>query len=130
LSDLEPQFEGELPADAVVIRGGEMRVKDLRTSAQQYRERTKGTQGYALTVWCWPGHTAEETAQAVGSRVLPHPVLRKCTVGKLRDVGYPLEKTGPEHHYSLRLPNPPGPQDWRNLRGAFDPPQPNPVAVR
>jgi hypothetical protein len=112
LSDLEPQFEGELPADAVVIRGGEMRVRDLRKSAEVYWQRTKGEQGYALTVWCWPGHTAEETAQAVGSRVLPHPVLRKCTVGKLRDMGYPLERSGPEHHCSLRLPNPPSAQDW------------------
>lgn len=105
-------------------------MKDLAASAELFWQRFKGEQGYALTVWCWPGHTAEETAQAVGSRVLPHPVLRKCTVGKLQGLGYSLEKTGPKYHYSLRLPNPPSEQDWRNLRRAFDPPQPNPVAVR
>jgi hypothetical protein len=128
LSDSEPQFEAELPADAVVIRGGEMRVSDLRRSAERYYEKYHRQRGYALTVWCWPGHTADETAQAVGSGFLPHPVLRKCTVGELRDLGYRLERSGREHHFSLRLPNPPTMQDWMNLRRAFDPPQPNPVA--
>lgn len=130
MSELEPQFEGELPADAVVIRGGRMKAEDLKDAAEAYWARYEGKRGYALTVWCWPGHTAEQTAEAVGAERLPHPVIRKCTAGKLRELGYPPEPSFGEYHYSLRLPDPPTPQDWINLRRAFDPPQPNPVARR
>jgi hypothetical protein len=130
LSDLEPQFEEELPDDAVAIRGGWMKARDLQISAERYWVENGRRRGYALTVWCWPGHTAEQIAEAVGTERLPQPVLRKTTVGKLRAAGYPLEKSGGKYHYSLRLPDPPTPQDWVNLRRIFDLGQPNPVAKR
>jgi hypothetical protein len=130
LSDLEQEFEEELPADAVVIRGGQMKAESLKDAAEAYWAKFEGKRGYALTVWCWPGHTAEEIAQAVGSHRLPHREMRKSTVERLRELGYPLEPSFGEHHYSLRLPDPPTPQDWVNLDLAFDPPQPNPVGLR
>ena len=122
---------GHLPEDAVVIRGGEMRIGDLRLSAETYEARFPGT--YGLTFWSWAGLTSDQIARRVG---FPHPVLRKSTAGRIGQVigsdGRPLAlvKTFGPGHYTLLLPPPLVDDDLEHLREVFDPPQPNPAAQR
>lgn len=123
---------GYLLDDAVVVRGGQMRAKDLMTSAETYEAEHPGE--YGLSFWSWPGLTAEEIAQRVGTKRLPHPVLRKCTVGKIQSMipsdqrPLTLVKTFGPGHYTLFLPSPPTDDDYKDLSELFDPPQQNPVA--
>jgi hypothetical protein len=129
-----PSSTGHLPADAVVIRGGLMKRGDLIASAEKYEALNPGV--YGITVWSWPGLTAEQIAERVGTARLPHPDLRKSTVERIcgsstsEGQRFELTKTGPDGHYTLILPSPPTPDDWEALDEAFDAPQPNPVARR
>lgn len=123
---------GHLPEDAIVIRGGQMRVRDMQASADVYEADLPGQ--YGLTFWSWPGLTADQIARRVGTSRLPHPVFRKCPVSRIHNLipsdGRPLslEKTYGPGHYTLFLPSPPTEEDFQRLSAIFDPPEPNPVA--
>lgn len=125
---------GHLPEDAIVIRGGEMRIRDMMTSAETYEAEHPGE--YGLSFWSWSGLTADQIACRVGTRLLPHPVLRKCTAGRIQGMipsdGRPLVlvKTRGPGHYTLFLPSPPTEEDYEDLSARFDPPQQNPVAKK
>lgn len=122
---------GHLPDEAIVIRGGVMKVGDLRVSAEKYEARYPGH--YALSFWSWVGLTTAEIAQKVGDK-LPHPVLRESTALRIRSQilsdknPATLVKTGDPGHYTLPLPSPLNDDDLALIGQTFDPPKPNPVA--
>jgi hypothetical protein len=105
--------EPPLPDDAIVVRGGEMKHRDLeRSAATNYDE----TGEYALTVWSEIGLTAEQIHQ----KYIPHPKARWSTADRVRGAGYELKPTWDPAHYDIVLPNPPSVTDWDNLTNVFD----------
>jgi hypothetical protein len=129
--------EGHLPDDAVVIRGGTMRRKDMVASVRRYVALTHGV--YGLTVWSWPAMTAGDIAMRVkethpqGRNPVAHGQLRQTTAGKIREPGtsgetFQLVKTGAEGHYTLTFPAEPTDADWERLEAMFGPAEPNPAA--
>lgn len=111
-----------------------MRRGDLIASAEKYEALNPGV--YGITVWSWPGETAEQIARRVGTERLPHPDMRLSTVERICEpslsegLRFELIKTGPDGHYTLVLPSPPTDDDWNALELAFEEPQANPVARR
>jgi hypothetical protein len=129
---------GYLPDEAVVVRGGGMRVGDLQASAEAYEAQYPGD--FGLSFFSWPGLAVDDIAMKVretypalpGRRaVLAHPVLRKSTAGRIRAVvgsdgrSLRLEKTRVPGHYTVFLPSPPAPEDYVDLVDVFDPEEPN-----
>jgi hypothetical protein len=111
-----------------------MKPADMRVNAEAYEARFPGT--YGLTFWSWEGLSAQQIATRVGTARLPHPVIRKCTVGKLRGhvasdgETFSLTKTGDDGHYTLALPSPLSDDDLVALSELFDDEEPNPVRRR
>jgi len=96
-----------------------------------------------ISVCSWPGLTAQEVAQRVKElrarrrqRVLMNPEMRQSTAGRIRRAGtqdrhpFDLVQTFWDGHWTLTLPDPTTPEDWRLLDEAFDPPEPNPVGQK
>jgi hypothetical protein len=118
----------QLPPDTVVVRGGVMTAEKLASSALAHY-RDCGV--YALSVWAIPGLTAEDITRAAveqGEDYLPHNQMQTSTVGAVAEGGYGLVPTGPEGHFSLMLPDPPGAADWEAIMQAFGDPRENPCA--
>jgi len=115
-----------LPDDAFVVRGGVMNVRDLEVGAYTHYDMTGD---YALSVFCVPGSTVEETA-IVAER--PNAQIRVSTVGRIRGAGYEVTLSEPPPgHSDLHLPSPPSDADWDTLRAhVFDPPIPNPYLAQ
>ena len=81
---------------------------------------------YGLSLWTWPGATADEIATRPGGP--PHPLMRTSTVRTVREAGFNLEHTGRPGHVTLYLPDSLTEEDWQRLEQAFGPPVPNPGA--
>lgn len=132
-NDHRPEELPELLDDHVVVRGGEMRQRDLERSAEVHFER-HGV--WALSLWSFPGMDARSIAIEVGVvadqlaiRLLPNPMLRWTTAGALRAYGYSLAPGGgPRGHVTLTFDRAPTDEDWANLEQAFLPPERNPIA--
>jgi hypothetical protein len=116
-----------LPDDAVVVRSGEMKLRDyINAVLNHYRKY----QEYALTVWCLPGLDAHEVAHELGTDYLPHGKFMETTVGRVRAAGFelmlsPKEQGYPEGHCDLFCE--PSEEDWQRLRPLFGEPMTNPV---
>src|SRR4051812_24908033 len=94
-----------LPDEAGVIRGGRVGLTAaLRESAADCFAKT-GTCG--LSVCSLPDLSAEEIAIEVGTGRLPHPTMRRSTVGALRAVGFDVVPSGHYGHATLKLPDAP-----------------------
>jgi hypothetical protein len=123
----------ELLDEHIVVRGGEMRQRDLERSVEVHFER-HGV--WALSLWSFPDMDAQQIASEVGVvarelgiRLLPNPMLRWTTAGDLRALGYSLEPGGgPRGHVTLTFSGAPSEEDWRNLEQAFSRPERNPIA--
>jgi hypothetical protein len=130
-----PEWKGELPDEAVLVRGGEMYVKDLTTSAMAHFERHGS---YAISLWSYPLMDASEIAQEVGRladaegvRLLPNPKMRQTTAGALRALGYaPVPGGGRRGHVTLALDALPDDTEWASLVTAFQPAETNPIALK
>lgn len=134
----EPEgLGGQLPDEAVVIRGGLMARDGLIASARRYADQNEGI--YGITLWSWPGLTAGEIAQRVkedhaqGRNPVGHGQLRWSTAGVIREAmsagrAFILKKTGQDGHYTLTFPSEPSDGDWDRLEKMFGPPEPNPAA--
>jgi hypothetical protein len=111
-----------------------MKPTDMRANAEVYEAKFPGS--YGLTFWSWEGLSAQQIATRVGTGRLPHPVMRKCTAGKIRSCvasdgkTLSLTRTGDEGHYTLALPSPLSDDDLVALGELFDDPEPNPVRRR
>lgn len=120
-----------LPDHAVVVRGGVMTEKNLRSSFERsFRE--DGV--YDISVWASAQLDADGIAHWVRQRDpncehLPHNRLQESTVGAIRGCGADVLLTEPpEGHHSVRFPVSPTDDQVEALMAAFDPPRRNPVA--
>ena len=115
----------DLPPDAAVVRGGEMKRKHLARAAQRYNLLTGNRGEYAISVWCLPGRSgsyiAAYSTEAAG---LSYTSFRESTLGQIREAGYKMTQTGRPGHYTLRLPSPPTEADWQKIEDIFDDPKP------
>lgn len=110
-----------LPAisdDAIVARGGEMKLKELRKSVGEAR-RKLGRPG--LSVFGADGMSVPTLLVAVGDR-LPHPVVRLSTAGALRRNGFDVEATLAEYHQSIWTSSYCTDEELERLTSLFGPP--------
>jgi hypothetical protein len=119
-----------LPDDAVVIRGGVIKLENLG-SAFETCFREEGV--YDISVCASAELDAVSLARAVRAsdpecKRIPHSRIQKSTVGAIRAAGADVLLTPPpEHHYSVRFEAAPTDKQLADLVAAFDEPQPNPV---
>jgi hypothetical protein len=59
-------------------------------------------------------------AELVSEFGLPHPTLRRSTVGRIRDAGFAVYRTGRRPHCTIDLGPDPGEDDALRLIEAFD----------
>lgn len=108
-----------LPDEALVVRGGTLRLGDLHRAAEVARVKMKrpGLSVFAADV----GEPAALVA-AVAS-TLHHTSLSFTTVGRLREKGFELEQTGDPPHHTVWLPESEDQDYWvREFRMSFDRP--------
>jgi len=96
----------------------------MQRSARKHN-RAKGH--YALSGCSLPDLSAEEIAEAMGGRRLPHARMRWCKAKALRDAGYEVEPEGAEGHVAIRFSHGPTDDDWTKLDEIFCAPTENPV---
>src|SRR4051794_29046033 len=94
-----------MPDEAIVVRGGECKLADLRVSAEKHE---KNHNEPALSGWCIPDSSPEEVAEhgrkVRGPQYLKHSKIRYATAGEFRAAGFPVEE-GPGH-VAIKLPSP------------------------
>lgn len=68
-------------------------------------------------------------AELVEAVQLPHRVIRRTTVGRLRAAGFEVVRSGPEHHVTIRLRSPFADigRELEALASAFAPSEAKPV---
>lgn len=113
--------------DALVVRGGPCEaLKAMRNSAEKAHRRF----GYsALSGWCVEeASSAQEIAQAVGTRRLPHDLIRAATARDLREAGYSVAWQGRPYHVQIRLQALPAETDKEVFDTVFGAAEDNPVA--
>jgi hypothetical protein len=112
----EPNDSDRLPDDAVVVRGGYMRNKSLKISAQVHCDETGGEYGWCF--WCCPGKTADEIARDAD---FDADVIRTSTVGRIRLAGFEIAPDRDEDdHVVVALSGEPDSGVCKRLRDAFD----------
>lgn len=109
----------DIPDEALVVRGGEMLLRALRRSAIRTLRKT-GRSG--ISVW---GDVDLSVADLVRAGDVPHSVIRRSTVGRIRALGFEIEQTGHPPHLTVWLSSE-GDDELRRLIAAFDPWEPNP----
>jgi hypothetical protein len=122
--------EERLPDAALVVRGGEMTLRNLRDSA----EAEYGDSGeYALSFWASSEldvggivRAARAQGKLTGDRNIPHGRVQVGTAARVRAAGFNLVPTPPPGHCSLVFPNPPTDADLEAVMGAFNDPEQNP----
>jgi hypothetical protein len=109
-----------LPDGAIVIRGGRMDPRRLLRRAARDRERLGrfGISGFGATS---AKMTLEELIRRAG---MPHPELQRSTVGRIREAGFKIERTGRWPHCTIDLGEAPDEETTARLIAAFDPPEP------
>jgi hypothetical protein len=117
----------DLPADAIVVRGGLMERRGLDRSVLMHLERFPGE--YALSVYAHADRSAAEIAAAGG---VPNGQVRLSTVGRLAEAGFAVVLSSPgrglpEGHADLLLTGLLDDDQYQRLEQAFDPPIPNPA---
>jgi hypothetical protein len=122
----EAQSHG-LPGHAVVVRGGVMELKKLRS---QVEVNFRDGDGYSVSVWASADLDADALARAAreeDEEALPHRRMQTSTVARVEAAGCTLHGDPPSLHYDLMLPDTPADTDLTALMAAFDDPRCNPV---
>jgi hypothetical protein len=114
--------DDRLPDETWVVRGGVMESQTMMTNAQVHNAECPGE--WALSVAAVNGWTVEALAMAAP---FPNRQMRVSTVGAIRALGHDVRPTIDDPpHADLVLSREPDEELWEELRGAFDPPIPNP----
>jgi hypothetical protein len=112
-----------LPADAIVVRYGEMKEEDLTRSVYgEYDDSGR----WGVSVLSRPNLTALELIE---QKPLKHASFRVSTVGEVSQLGlfvWPDDADPP--HALILYPAEPTSEDWDRLRAVFSGNQPNPHA--
>lgn len=89
---------GRLSPQAVVVRGGTMRLSDLEKAAKACKAK-KGRPG--ISVYASADLTVSELIEQSG---IGHRVVRLSTAGKLAGAGFTLEQSGAPLHHTVWMP--------------------------
>lgn len=109
----------DLPDDAVVIRGGPMTAANVIRRARKDRERL-GLFG----VSAFAGSSSETTvAELVERGEIPHAVLNRSTVGRIRSAGFVIRRFGRWPHCTIDLGDDADEDASARLVAAFDQPE-------
>lgn len=112
----------DLPDDAVVIRGGPMTVANVIRRARKDQERL----GF-LGISAFAGASAAmTTAELVELGEVPHAVLNRSTVGRIKAAGFSIRRSGKWPHCTIDLGAGAGEDASARLVAAFDRPEPTP----
>jgi len=106
--------------DTIVIRFAKGFVKDLARSAEtcyRYREY------YGLSFSGENDMTEDEVALQTNHK---SGWMRTSTLGKLREAGFSLERSGRAPHLTLMFSGKPSEEELERLMGLFDEPKENP----
>jgi hypothetical protein len=116
-----------LDDDAIVVRGGELGLKDVREQANDEYE-SSGT--FSISVAGGEtGWTLEQVAKAARR---PNRQIRKTTAGRLRQGGFDVAPPqGERKHVNLILAEQRTltDEDWATLSELFDVAEPNPYSL-
>jgi hypothetical protein len=116
---------GELPDEAVVVRGGFMGIKSLIRSAYRHFDDPRTPDEFAWSFWSGPGKTADEIAR---DATFENDHIRESTVGRMRAAGfYPEQDSTRSDHVKVTLPGPPTSDDCERLRSCFGEARPRPT---
>lgn len=112
----------DLPDNATVIRGGPMTAANVirRARKDQWRLGLLGISAFA-------GSSPETTvAELVELGEIPHAVLNRSTVGRIREVGFVIRRFGRWPHCTIDLGDDADEDAAARLVAAFDQPEPTP----
>ena len=102
-----------LPDEAVVIRGGMMKLADLRNSVETtYR----ATDTHGLSAWA--GVTDAEILEAINN--IYHRWVCITTAKRIRSAGYEVVLTGRPRHCTIKFEAQPTDEDLKSLTDEFD----------
>lgn len=109
-----------LPDDTVVLRGGPIHGEEgSKVLYQNAFEEHLESERWALSVFAWPGWTAEEIAASWRYRGMS---MQATTVEILREAGFevvPEPRWEGDTHCLLMLGGKPTEDDWDRLRPCF-----------
>jgi hypothetical protein len=128
VSEDERTTAGDLPPDAVVVRGGIMLLKDLQGNVLSHYDRVlaeEGREEWALSVNCIPDLSAEDVARRAGRL---NSQICVSTVGAIRALDYEVRPDWKENgHSNIVFDGEPTDEDLLRVRSAFSDPIPNPA---
>ncbi|MBA2427100.1 MAG: hypothetical protein H0V60_08480 [Actinobacteria bacterium] len=117
-----------LKSDAIVVRGGEMTLPNLRQALQtSYVQDDE----YALSFFGANDMTVEEIIEAARGAYpgcLQNKKVRLSTAGRLAEAGFRIEKDGLPPHLAIKFQISPTDANLEALTGAFDSGIVNPVS--
>ena len=118
-----PEPAQPLPAEAVVVRYGEMKDQDLTVSAWGEHDDSGR---WGVSVLCLANLVALDL---INMRPLKHRFFRVSTVGSIQALGLNVQPDEQDPPHALIIyQDEPTPQDWDNLRAVFGGLEPNPHA--
>jgi hypothetical protein len=111
--------QGELlPEDAVLVRGGPLVCKRLRSAAKVQFKRGHGF--YGLSMFSFPGKSDPEEIFECSS--LQYPDIYVCTAWEIREAGFEVKRTFETFgHCSLIFPSAPSVEDIRTVIELLEP---------
>lgn len=112
-----------LDDDALVVRGGLMRIPTLRYAVDLCKVRHDF---YGLSFFGENDASLDAITRAAGSR-LENGQIRMSTVGRMREVGFEPYRSGEYPHLSVEFQWNPSDDDLERLVAVFDEPIPNPL---
>ena len=117
----------DLPDDALVIRGAPMDPQRILRRATKDRDFLAGAYGISAFA---ASSTDTTLADLVSLAGLPHPTLRKSTVGRIIQAGFRVYRTGRWPHCTIDLGDEPDEDAIVRLIAAFDLDEPTPGRER
>lgn len=93
-------YDRHLPDDAIVVRGGTMKLSDLRKTAEVCHAK----QGiWGISVRSSPDAYAVDLAADIR-----HEVIRQSTAGQVREAGFEIYPSGSKPNHCTIVLDPPG----------------------
>lgn len=109
---------GDLPDDAILIRGGLMESDVLDANARDHQVEHPGE--WAISCAAGPVEDLAEILEGVSW--MRNRQVRLTTVGKVRALGHEVVPSPPSFHVDVILSDQPSEGLWEDLRGVFGPP--------